>query len=301
MFKRILLALDRSPLAEQAIPYTQQIARAFSANVTLVSIANRDDTDVGLNRAGQSVARELRRVEGYLGKHQKALAGQGVTTDVALSAGKPADEIVRAATGRGCDLICMTTRGRSGVGRWMLGSTADKVLHTTRVPMLLMRPADSTAARTVQPIRRIVVPLDGSALAESVLPSVLELAKTMSVNIALLRVVPSSAFAMVGAKPRGVEPRGEPSPAASAADYLNRVAQRLQQQALKVTINITSGDTAGEIIDAARAEPGTLIAMCTHGRSGVGRLVLGSIADRVVRQGGEPVLVFHAATVRKAR
>jgi len=188
----------------------------------------------------------------------------------------------------------MTTHGRSGIQRWLLGSVADKVLHAARNPLLLIRGADETKQLAVAPVKKIMVALDGSPLAEMVLPHASELAAKMGLGIMLTRIfgVPTPTFAedygpYVDELWTQVETESQ--------QYLDEIAKRLRGQGLTdITIKSVAGFASEQLIELASASGETLVAMCTHGRSGLNRWVLGSVTDRVVRHLGAPVLIIRA-------
>jgi len=220
MYKHILLPLDGSRLAEQVVPYAQQVAKASKAKVTLLNVVSPVDARVSNEAIEKMLQSERSSLEQHLKKVEEAFRGRGIETQSVIVTGNPADEIVRAVADRKCDLVTMATRGHSGIGRWMFGSTADKVLHAVSSPLLLIRPADQAPALSERPIQRILVALDGSELAESVLPAVEDVAKTMQLEIALIRVVPISTFAMASMEPYAYDPRIDEALTKAATDYL---------------------------------------------------------------------------------
>jgi nucleotide-binding universal stress UspA family protein len=193
----------------------------------------------------------------------------------------------------------MATHGRSGLNRFLLGSIAEKVLRATANPLLLVKAVEPIATDDEAPLTSIVVPLDGSDLAERVLPMVEELAKKLDLEVVLMR-----AFAI----PYGAYSTGDGfyDPVNLEAflarlrketfDYLERKTAHLKRNGLaKVSFVAKEGLSADEIIKFARETPANLVAMSTHGRSGVKRWVLGSVTETVVRHSGDPVLVLRAA------
>ena len=192
--------------------------------------------------------------------------------------GAPAEHIVQQA-GDGPDtLILMSTHGRSGVGRWALGSVAEKVLHAANCPLMLVRAHSETPIAPEAAVKNIVVTTDGSALAESILPHAVGLSKALGSRIKLLRVTP--------------EDRAD----ADERDHLLRIAERLNGEGVAdVTVEVLNGDPATAIVDYIDRSPTCLVAMTTHGRSGLGRWTLGSVTDRVVRHAAAPVLVLRSS------
>jgi nucleotide-binding universal stress UspA family protein len=194
----------------------------------------------------------------------------------------------------GADLIAMTTHGRSGFARWVTGSVADKVLRTSRRPVLLVHAREESPAS--QPheleIKRILVPLDGSALGESVLPFVQDLAVSLNASLVLLNVVVPTVELSATFLPASTSILGELQ--AGAKEYIGGVAKRVQESGVSVEASVVVGHAAEAILDMAGQTSADLIALSTHGRSGPARWILGSIADAVIRHADGPCLVIPA-------
>ena len=198
----------------------------------------------------------------------------------------------------------MATHGRSGVRRWLLGSVAEKVLHGADNDVLLIRAIEPIERKgAAAHLERLVVPLDGSKLAEqAVVPCAVELAKKMNLELILLRVylMPGVAY-----------PTGSYAPdwklldretRERASEYLQeKIRQLLNEGFDRVSSMVLEGSAAEKIIEVARENPGSLIAMSTHGASGVGRWVLGSITERVIRHSDNAVLVIRAKSAVSAK
>ncbi len=189
--------------------------------------------------------------------------------------GEPASWIVREAEREADTLVAMSTRGRSGITRWVLGSVADQVLHATKAPLLLLRSQDEETPPYEASLASVIVPLDGSFLAEQVLPHAVTLAQALRLSVTLVRV-------------------SSHQEEAEARDYLREVGGKLNQQgATSVKELVLNGHAGTAIVDIARDIPNSLVTMTTHGHSGIGRWILGSVTDQVVRLSGSPVLVVH--------
>jgi nucleotide-binding universal stress UspA family protein len=210
--------------------------------------------------------------------------------------GKPAEVIIEVAATHLDSLIAMTTHGRSGITRWLLGSVAEKVLHGAENDVLLIRaPEPIEKRRAAAQLERVVVPLDGSELAEKALPCAVELAKKMNLEVILLRVyfMPGVAY-----------PTGSYAPdwnlldretRQRATEYLQTQISNLRNKGLvRVSLKVLEGSAAEKIIDVGREKPESLIAMSTHGASGVGRRLLGSVTERIIRHSETAVLVVRA-------
>jgi nucleotide-binding universal stress UspA family protein len=194
-------------------------------------------------------------------------------------------------------LIAMSTHGRSGLARWALGSVTDKVLHATSNPMLIVRSQDPENFSQDVNLTSLLVPLDGSALAERVLPLAAILAKALGLRVTLLRATPSIGDYYQyadSAPPAGVEDLAREVDE-EAATYLDDTARRLRLEGVReAEQSLVHGSPEIAVTDYVREVPHCLVAMTTHGRSGIGRWVLGSVADRVIRSSGAPVLVMRS-------
>jgi nucleotide-binding universal stress UspA family protein len=300
MYTKLLIPLDGSNTAEKVLPFARILAGTLKLPVELLAVV---DISAATAHIAADKARYLytiiaegeRASRDYLDALSATFCGVPVVCTV--ERGKPADAIIeRAAADKGT-LIAMATHGRSGINRWMMGSVAEKVLRGTSTPLFLVRATEAGAIDGTAAIKSIVVPLDGSALAESVLPTVMEVAKTLDLEVILCRAYELAASAYYGSEdylPNYDEMLREVKE--EAESYLEKKVESLKVSGLtKVFWAALNGSGAEEIIGYARKHPDALVAMCTHGRSGISRWVLGSVAERVVRHSDDPVLVVHAA------
>jgi nucleotide-binding universal stress UspA family protein len=202
-------------------------------------------------------------------------------------------------------MIAMSTHGRQGIGRWALGSVADRVLQASNNPLLLVRAKGDVPAPAPK-LENVIVALDGSDLAEQVLPYVTPLAKALDLKLLLVRVTlsPGEYHRYFGGQPRDEEATSfltlyeefSETVDTEAKIYLHETAARLKKEGIAaVEEHLMHGNPAEEIVGFARATPNTLVAMTSHGRTGIKRWVLGSVADRVIRDSGDPVLLIRAA------
>ena len=315
MYTKVIVPLDGSELSEQALPYARLVARSIAAPIELVQAYDILPPRLLGSRARSVVAqledgaRSAALAE--LEPARQRLDAAGHSVSAAARRGPAADAIAAHAGADPGALVVMCTHGRGGISRWMMGSVTDKVLHTIPNPMLIVRAAaaGSAAADRAAPepsLQDVVVPLDGSELSELALPHAVSIAAALSAGIAVLRITPTEGYyrrELVMASPEmGAIPDFDPlsanelvaEDAAGAASYLSDVRNRLETDHAGSlhTEHIVHDNIAQTIIDRAAARP-ALVAMSTHGRSGVGRVVLGSITDRVVRHGSTPVLVIR--------
>jgi nucleotide-binding universal stress UspA family protein len=301
MYTRMLIPLDGSKLAENVLPYARALARALELRIDLLSVVDSMDFARTAN-AGHVrdfdplVEAAMREGKRYLESIAQSFGGAKVS--YAVEHGVADKIIIDSAASDKDTLITMATRGRSGIHRWLMGSVAEKVLRGATNPLLLVRGDEEGKNEGEAALKSVVVPLDGSRLAESVLPRAIDLAQKLSLAIVLTRAyqIPlSAAYA-------GAEAPYIPNQDAllnlvreEASAYLEAKVNELHQNGVeKVSSVLLVGSGADEIIDLARSTPDNLIAMCTHGRSGVKRWVLGSVTEKVVRHSGDPVLVVRA-------
>jgi nucleotide-binding universal stress UspA family protein len=222
----------------------------------------------------------------------------GVRIKWTITKGRAEDVIIEQAAADKNSLIAMATHGRSGLDRWMLGSVTEKVLRGCENPLLLVRASEAIDEAEKVALKTVIVPLDGSELAESVFPTVIALAKTMDLEVVLFRAyhIPYNAYAGEDVYSAINYEELLASVKDDATEYLkNKTAQLNGQGLAKVSYVAKEGLSADEIIAIGRATPENLIAMCSHGRSGVKRWVLGSVTETVVRHSGDPVLVVRAS------
>ena len=297
MHKKILVALDGSQLSEQILPYSRLLADKLKLAVELIHVIN-PDLATPTSAAGQARYQDVLAAENEKGLvYLEKIAGSFALASkiqCSVAPGNPAEVIVDKAAADRQTLIAMTTHGRSGINRWLIGSVADKVLHAAANPLLLVRAGETAAVQGTAAWQRMIVPLDGSPLAERVIPHAAELARPLGLEVVLMRVfgVPTPVFAEdYGPYVEELWTQLEDE----AQKYLTEKKQQLLAQGLtNVATIVTAGFPAEKIIDAARERKDALVAMSTHGRSGFNRFVMGSVTDRVVRHSGDPVLIIRA-------
>ena len=299
MYTKILVPLDGSAVAEQVLPYVRTLARGLKIPVEFVGVVDMEEF------ASHTSAEKGRYVEPMIedslcrsGKYLEGVAQTLPYPSVSFNVGKgrAAEVIIAKAVAEKKTLIIMATHGRSGLNRWLLGSVAEKVLRGSPNPLLLVRTKAEAKAEGAAPLKSILVPLDGSKLAENVLPAALEMAKKLNIEIVLFRAF-NVPYTVIGAVrdhlPIVDELLGGIK--VEAREYLERKTQELKKQgASKVSYVLGQGASADQIISLGRKTPDNLIAMCTHGWSGVKGWTLGSITETVVRHSGDPVLIIRA-------
>ncbi len=301
MIATILVPLDGSPFAEAALPSARWIASRAGARLHLFLAHQPVPVFVGVGEAlaGASAPdmESQDQERGYLVDTAKRLGlvgGGPVETGVG---GAPAGaSIVEAAARIGADLIVMATHGRGALGRLWLGSVADHVVRHATVPILLIRPKEPDTPGGQPEIRGILVPLDLSAVSRTILDSVVEFAKLAKAPVTLLYVVERLYLTLGPGVPYPIPQDSNIAELqrASAEGLLEEVAGILRERGIAVSTRVViAAHAAAGVLDTL-AEPGhDLVALATHGAGGFRRLVLGSVADQVIRGASKPVLVVR--------
>jgi len=291
MFTKILIPLDGSETAEAIVPFVQEIAAHTGAEVILmtavqpVAVWDTTVTVTVLENEEASAVDYLKQVMARIAGKQKCRVVRG----------EAAEAILEASDEEAADLIAISTHGRSGLARWLFGSTAGKVLERAKVPVLFLRPKtgqDKGAPGAV--VKKILVPLDGSDLAASILPPVEEFAKMMGASLVLVHAV-TPITALPGFEtqaPAAVNILDEVQN--HAREFLAKLVADVKTRGVEATGLVTIDDPVHGILEAADQTKADLIAVATHGRGGLGRAILGSVADGVVRRSADvPCLVLR--------
>jgi nucleotide-binding universal stress UspA family protein len=312
MFRSLLVPLDGSPFAEHALPLALSIARRAEAELQLVCVHRTPEADHPAHHFlnEESWVTEWKtRHEAYLGNIAQRLraAGGKAVTPLVLQ-GEIAGSICKQVMEAGTSLVVMTTHARGPLGRMWLGSVADLLIRELSRPLLLVRPLEERVDLSLDVVlKHILIPLDGTPLAEQILEPAVTLGEAMGAEYTLLRVIrPVAAIhyppegAMEATLPEGMRQqleRVETEARVKAEEYLHETAQRLRGRLLRVhTKVVDEAQPALAVIDTAQRMPANLVAMQTHGRRGLSRLVLGSVADKVLRGAAVPLLLQRQST-----
>jgi nucleotide-binding universal stress UspA family protein len=297
MTMQILVPLDGSDFSEQAIASAYKIAQLNRASVHLVRVLVAPRvvaSEMGLIDGGIDPDWEF--ADDYLAQ-QAGRAPLGIQTRCVTLTGPVVKSLTAYVASAGIDLIVMTTHGRTGLGRAWMGSVADGLLRSVKVPVLLLRPQQGDDGPEVELFhaRRVLIPLDGSQLAEQAIESAVELGWLTGAHYTLLHVVtpsPPGGYPALVTEPLDVSEIERLR--AESLEYLEGVAERLRGLGLFVdTVVVTHPSTEAGIVQEAIACDADMIAMVTHGRGGWKRFVLGSVAQGVLHRSPVPVLVLR--------
>ena len=308
MYQKMLVPLDGSELAEVVFTYAKELAGRLGLEAILLHIGTPEEKDfipmrqAYIERAAETVKQQVQEVQQRQGV-KPGVKPAGVRGE--LTEGYAAEEILRYVEENGIDLILMATHGLTGSKRWTVGHVTDKVLRASKVPVWLVRAgAPDEVPYDKWPKKTLLVPLDGSEMAESVLPHIERLAKQTGpelVEVVLLRIcepplapsyyVPEFAGASLN---WGEYIQQEVAACKhTAKEYLIGIEQKLKDAGVSVQSEVPAGKAADEIVDYANKSPFNIIVMATHGRSGISRWVYGSVAENVLRDVSCPLFLVR--------
>jgi len=304
MYARVLVPLDGSELAHQVLPYVRVLAMGFQAQVELLRIFEPISPSLADPVHGLYLDQIVESARSHAEDHLEGVAVHlrraGLTVSSVAREGHPAAAIVQEAEMVPATLVAMCSHGRSGITRWLLGSTTDKVLHATSQPVLVVRSRDRHAVGPDVTLSAVLVPLDGSSLAEQALPHAVALAEGLGLKVIVVKATPSQqdyTLHFAGrvsyslAHIQALSKRAD----AEAAEYLKGVCEGLRRQGVSsVDRRVLHGDPASAIIGMAGEVRDAIVVMTTHGGSGMDRWLRGSVTDRVVRHAEDPVLIIRA-------
>ncbi|MFN2141565.1 MAG: universal stress protein [Candidatus Promineifilaceae bacterium] len=280
MFSRILVPLDGSALAESALSLAEQFIEGSEGRLILLRVVPYFTVLAAdpllyeeMNRLGEDEALAyLRSIRNELPDPGKA--------DIVCQVGSAADSILQYSIENDVDLIVMSSHGRSGINRWVYGSVAERIMSQAPCPTLIINARQSSQEGAPS---KILVPLDGSGLAEQALHPALDLAQLLDAELYLLSVTTSGELRIETASEAGAFADIENGEVVKAKDYLQDLAENLDYQKVNCAVEIASGSVAEAIMDYAAENGMELIIMSSHGRTGLKRWVYGSVAEKVLR------------------
>jgi nucleotide-binding universal stress UspA family protein len=299
----ILLPLDGSRFGELAAPAAISLAQRLEAQIELVSVFEDVSVLAGSEETADKFKEWLQEYLEELGTRIAKLSG--VPTTRTIIDGSPADRLIEYAQRTQVEMIVMSTHGRGPVSRAWMGSVADRVVRHVDVPVILIRAEKDVDVdlKREYAFERILVALDGSARAEKSLELTTRIARVTKATVTLLQAVEPPVPFSSPYLPHAVEDTQaalEDGREASLT-YLNEVKARLEGQGVRVeTETLLGAHPAPGILRYAEENPVDLIAVATHGRGGLPRLVLGSVADKVLRAATVPILVVRPATAKRS-
>ena len=299
MYRKIMVPTDGSGFDRKAILVALRVAERCEGKILLVRVLTAgaylgieaaSDGKVSANTLGPSRMAALTELNALAAECRKI---SNAEVSVELEEGPAADVLATYAKRNEIDLIVISSHGRRGIARLSLGSVTDSLIRSTTIPVLVVKPNPSYLAPDAsQEFHRIIVPLDGSSRAERILSVIVPLARLESAEVTLLHVL-----APLEDRYEDGDTRSLPwwkKKVAGARAYLSRRAIHVRLQGVATKIDVVAGDKAADAIaDYARRENADLIAIATHGRGGLTRVMRGSVADEVIKSATCSLLVLH--------
>jgi nucleotide-binding universal stress UspA family protein len=282
MYEKMLVPLDGSEVAEQAMPYVERLAQKLKSEVVLMTVCLPGDP---LERA----------LTEYIERRAEKIQSLGVKTRSLCVEGEPATSIINFAEKNKIGLIVISTHGKSGISNWPLGSIAGKVVQRSNIPIFLVRSSQPGKAPADDKLGKILVTLDGSKFSEAIIPYAERLAKSMSIEVTLLRVIEQAKLPQLAAY-RDREKYEKDFMAKmerEAERYLDKKKTALSGKGVKVNSALLIGKPVETILQYSEEKAVNLIALTTHGFSGITKWAYGSVASKIIEGSPKPVLLVR--------
>jgi len=295
MFSRVIVPIDHSDVAEAAVPLAAHLAARRGIPLALVHVIEMSPEFTAYVH-GDSEVDAMLEIEEASQKHLRRIAAgiEGVEVSTIVLRGRPAARLVEYVDALDGSLVVMSSHGRTGFRRMMLGSTTARVVQACTAPVIVVRVSDDgDGVEEPESIQKVLVPLDGSEFAEHALHAVYELVRRDDVMIRLLRVPEIVAYpsTMYGAASYEAVDAYMTAMQTESEEYLKGIAERLQDRQGQVSWELRDGATSAAILEAANEFGADLIAMASHGRTGFRRFLLGSVAEQVLHESHVPVML----------
>jgi len=282
MYEKILVPLDGSEVAEQAMPYVERLARKLKSEVILMTVCLPGDP---LERA----------LAEYIERRAEKIQSLGVKTRSLCIEGDPAASIINFAEKNKIGLIVISTHGHGGISNWPLGSIAGKVVQRSNIPVFLVRSSQPGKAPADDKLEKILITLDGSVFSETIIPYAEKLAKSMNCEVTLLRVIEQAKLPQLAAyiDREKYEKDFMAMMEREAERYLDKKETALAGKGVKVNSAFLIGKPVETILQYSEKKSVNLIALTTHGFSGITKWAYGSVASKIIEGSPKPVLLVR--------
>ena len=288
--KKILVPLDGSKLSEKVLDHIEVLAKKANTEIILLRVVpfSWPSEFIHVREMGDKMDKEA---SDYLFSIESKLGEKGIKGEVCVKEGNAPEVICNVAREKGVNLIAMSTHGRGMVGRWALGSVADKVIQISHIPVLLYRSSGEKIPDSHY--MNILIPLDGSRLSESILPHAKRLVELFKAKVSFLHVINTDLTESFAVLKDSIQ-QEEEEIIEKIRSYFSTLEKRVKETGTSYELVIKKGNPAETICDFASENEIDLITMSTHGHGGISRCFLGSVADKVVQSSSRPVLLIKA-------
>lgn len=283
MYKKMLVLLDGSELAEVVFKYARELSGRLDIDLDLLHVVTPQEHQqfpmrrAYIERMAEVLCTEAQEVSASTSPDsvQSCILARGTVV-----VGNPAEEILKYVDENDIDLVMLSTRGQSGLKFWDIGSIANKVIHAAKVPVWLV-PAElrEEIVQDTLPVRRLVIPLSGSKISEAVIPYALDMARQRGAQTEIVLIYADDVQEIIVSRDALQAKEAE---RAKMKAYLEGVADSIRAQGFSARTEMLIGDPAEAIIDYIKDNPPQLIAMATRGRRGLSKMVFGSITEEVI-------------------
>ena len=282
MYEKILVPLDGSEVAEQAIPYVERLTQKLKSEVILITVCLPGDP---LERA----------LTEYIERRAEKIQSLGVNARSLCIEGDSATSIIDFAEKNKVGLIVISTHGKTGISHWPLGSIASKVVQRSNIPVFLVRSSQPEKAPADNELDKILVTLDGSQFSEAIIPHVEKLAKSMNSEVTLLRVIESAKLPQLAAYSdrEKYEKDFMAKMEREAERYLDKKRTALESKGVKVNSVFLTGKPVETILQYSEEKSANLVALTTHGFSGISKWAYGSVASKIIEGSPKPILLVR--------
>jgi nucleotide-binding universal stress UspA family protein len=295
VYKKILVPLDSSKLADMILPYAEVLAGALNSRVTLLYVCETEEEHyLRVHQFYLGKIAEL--VKSHIREDYPETKATNVNVKSAVVTGKPSEEISQYATKNDMDLIILAGRGRTNIMRRLMGDIADRVFQATGKPLLLISSKPYQQPSPRQLLNRILLPLDGSANQEAILPYIMELARKLYAEVILFQVLTSQQQLRTTRRVEYVRFTKQQleSMKTEAERHLGDIRRKLAKTGASVQYEVRiADDPATEITHFARERDVRLLAIATRRYAGIRRFFAGSVAQRVLQNTDKPVLLVR--------
>jgi len=282
MYKKMLVLLDGSKLAEVVFQYAQELSGRLNIDLELLHVCKPEEEEQLPMRQAymERMAEMLRSKADEIRSQNGEPAGHPIKALAAVVVGYPPEEILKYVEAHEIDLVMLSTHGNSGIRRWDLGGVATKVIHASNVPIWLV-PSElrEEVIYDKVPGRSMLIPLNGSKLAEGVIPHAINIAKQRGAETEIVLVYVDS---FAGSTYSLNDIKLKQNEKLAMSKYLDGIIARIKDAGIAAKAEMLYGDPAAAIIDYVKNNPTQLIAMATHGQSGLSRMIFGSVTENIL-------------------
>ncbi len=290
----IVVPLDGSELSERAIPYAALYAKTFGGRILLATVW--EGAEQALIATLPAVADDLfkegqQHYEKYLAKVAEKYLADGVKIDAEVLTGNPADTILKTIEERHAGVLALATHGRSGLGRWWYGSVAGEIAQQAAIPRIIVGPKVLSQPTKAIKVDGVLVPLDGSKLSESALDHGVRIAKAFGAALHIVQAISPVSQTYLFDIPSVTSVDIQSKIEEGVEEYVKTCGQRHAAE-VDVKMSVLRGPPADVLVDYVEAQGIDLVVMASHGRGGLARVALGSVADRML-QSDAPVFLIR--------